>query len=101
MPVYSPHPVETNIYYFRTFWEGGYRSYAHLADIIALRTLGKMVTADPKRPGLSPELFEKTKEAYFREATIKKIDSGGGMIHGDIMDFAGDKSGKLLNIGYP
>lgn len=96
MPVFSPHPVETNIFYFRTFWEGGYRSYAHLADITALGTLAKMVSKDPRAPGLSAELFERTKEAYLREATIKKIDSGGGMIHGDIRDFATDKSGKIL-----
>jgi hemerythrin len=96
MPVVSPHPVETNVFYFRTFWDGGYRSYAHLADIIALPTLEKMIQGPDRKQGLSLETLRRTKEAYLREATIKKIDAGGGMIHGSVRDFRGDRSGKIL-----
>ena len=39
MPLLSPHPVETNIFYFRTVWEGGYKIYGHLADISSFRIL--------------------------------------------------------------
>ena len=39
MPVTSPHPVETTIFTFRALAEDGYRSYAHLADLISLAGL--------------------------------------------------------------
>lgn len=101
MPIFSPHPVETNIFYFRAFWEGGYKSYAHLADIIAFDTLSKMVQDKPQAQGTQPSgisqrLFRKTKEAYLLEANIKKIDGGGGMIHGDVRDFKSDTSKKII-----
>jgi hemerythrin len=32
-PRVSPHPVETTVFNFRVLWEGGYRTYTHLADI--------------------------------------------------------------------
>ena len=95
-PIMSPHPVETSVFHFRVLWEGGYRSYAHMADIASLEVLGKMVEPDQSKPGISQALFSKTAQAYAQPADVKKIDIGGGMIHGVAQDFRGDKSGKLI-----
>ena len=95
-PVLSPHPVETTIFFFRSIWEGGYRSYAHLADITSLDILRKMIVPDDAPAGISASLFEKTRNAYLEKVDIKKIDIGGGLIHGKAADFSADESGKLI-----
>ncbi|MDD2865153.1 MAG: bacteriohemerythrin [Methylococcales bacterium] len=95
-PVFSPHPVETNLFVFRTLWEDGYKTYAHFADIVSLNTLKAMVTDNPVAPGLSLESFERVKNAYLMPYDLKKIDIGGGMIHGEAKDFAYDSSRILL-----
>ena len=95
-PIFSPHPVETNIFFFRTLWSKGYLSYAHLADIPARDVLEGMVTEDSDAPGLSNELFEQVWEYYRDPADLKKIDMGGGLIHGKAVDFEGDESKKIV-----
>jgi hemerythrin len=95
-PVFSPHPVETTVMFFRTLDHRGYRSYAHLADIASLKLLRRMVTDDPQAPGISQEMFDRTKADYLEPADLKKLDIGGGMIHGDAEDFQEDASGKIV-----
>ncbi len=96
MPRYSPHPVETNVFYFRAPWLDGYKTYAHLADISSLTGLQKMVdTPHPDFP-LAPDLIETTRSAYFVPVDLKKIDAGGGLIHGDAEDFAEDLTPKIV-----
>ena len=95
-PVFSPHPVETTIFFFRTLASGGWRSYAHFADIVSLRVLEGMVTDDPDKPGIDREMFERVRAAYDEPATIKKVDIGGGLIHGEAADFRSDRSGKII-----
>ncbi|MGE0083517.1 MAG: cyclic nucleotide-binding domain-containing protein [Desulfococcaceae bacterium] len=95
-PVFSPHPVETSILMFRTLWEDGYRTYAHFADIVSLDVLSRFVTTDDAAIGISPEYFEKIKEIYLTRFHIKKLDVGGGLIHGDARDFKNDPSDKLI-----
>lgn len=95
-PVFSPHPVETTVMLFRTLDRNGYRTYAHFADIASLSLLKKMVTADPEAPGLSQQLYDEVSASYLEPADLKKLDIGGGMIHGDAEDFSRDKSGKIL-----
>lgn len=96
MPVNSPHPVETTNFRFRVLWEGGYRTYAHLADIASFSVIDSMTTADATAPGMSLERAAKVKADYLRVADVKKVDIGGGMIHGNAADFDGDASTKLL-----
>ncbi|MFA7430853.1 MAG: MBL fold metallo-hydrolase, partial [Rhodospirillaceae bacterium] len=43
LPLFSPHPVETSVFQFRTLWEAGTVTYAHYADIVSLRVLIQMV----------------------------------------------------------
>ncbi len=95
-PVMSPHPVETTIMYFRTMASGGWQSYAHFADIVALNTLHEMITEDPSQPGISRSDYLTVKERYLEPATVKKVDIGGGLIHGEAVDFRHDRSGKII-----
>ncbi|MBI2318223.1 MAG: bacteriohemerythrin [Betaproteobacteria bacterium] len=88
-PLFSPHPVETSVFLFRAIWEGGWRTYAHFADIVALDVLDSMVTDDRT-------FFERVKSDYAIPADVKKIDIGGGLIHGQAKDFRGDRSRKIL-----
>ena len=96
MPVFSPHPVETNIFVFRVLWGEGYRSYAHFADIVSLDLLQNMVTDQPQALGLDRQAFERIRATYLNPADLKKIDVGGGMIHGSAKDFRSDASARIL-----
>ncbi|MDA0656488.1 MAG: MBL fold metallo-hydrolase [Proteobacteria bacterium] len=95
-PIESPHPVETTAFRFRVLGLEGYRTYAHLADIAAQSVLNGMVTEDDKAPGITAAYCAKIKKLYGARADLKKIDIGGGLIHGDSADFADDQSGKIV-----
>ena len=95
-PINSPHPVETTIFNFRVLWEGGYRTYSHFADIASFGVLDDMTNQDATLPGLSPERATAIKAVYLEPVDIKKIDIGGGMIHGCAADFVTDQSTRLL-----
>lgn len=96
MPVFSPHPVETTVMFFRTLDRSGYRSYAHFADIASLKLLRGMITKDDTAPGISQRFYDTVAESYLTPVDLKKLDIGGGMIHGDAEDFAEDKSSKIV-----
>ncbi len=96
MPLFSPHPVENNLFVFRTLSGEGYRSYAHFADIASFDVLERMVTEDPDKPGLDRALLERVRADYLTPVNVKKIDIGGGMIHGAAADFRGDESRRIL-----
>jgi hemerythrin len=96
MPVLSPHPLETSVFFFRALWEKGYRTYAHLADISPTAVLKKMVTADPAKSGISQALYDSFTATLLTPVDVKKIDVGGGQIHGRAEDFASDTSGKIF-----
>jgi len=93
--IYSPHPVETTFFTFRVFSEGLYKSYTHLADTVSFDVLQKMTEPSALFP-ISTDLFDQVKEAYRAPATLKKIDIGGGLIHGLAKDFKGDSSEKII-----
>ncbi|GAB6054283.1 hypothetical protein JCM17960_31030 [Magnetospira thiophila] len=96
MPLHSPHPVETNLFLFRTLGEEGHRSYAHFADISSFNILEGMVRKDGQEIGISLEMLQKTKTDYLHPANIKKIDIGGGLIHGTAEDFKDDPSDMII-----
>ncbi|MBF0275340.1 MAG: response regulator, partial [Nitrospinae bacterium] len=96
MPMYSPHPLETNIFMFRVLDDKGYKTYAHLADIVSLDTLQTMLK-DAHLAGLdSKEVYEDFKASYLIPVDLKKIDIGGGLIHGRAIDFKEDQSEKII-----
>lgn len=100
MPVHSPHPVETTMFMFRVRQGESelYKSYAHWADVVSMQVLRKLVAAaNTAEPGVLPaDYAEKVRARYLAPATLKKIDAGGGLIHGEPGDFAGDPSDKLV-----
>jgi len=95
-PMFSPHPVETNIILFRALGEDGYKTYAHWADIISFDVFKQMVAKDSSHEGVSQDFFDKVKTDYFIPADIKKIDIEGGLIHGQAKDFDEDKSEEVI-----
>lgn len=96
MPVFSPHPVETNVFFFRTLWQNGYRSYAHLADIADLGVLKKMLLDDPGSNELSHKIHEAFTRSMIKPVDLKKVDIGGGMIHGSARDFVDDQTPRIV-----
>ncbi len=95
-PIFSPHPTETTSYLFRTRDQKRYQSYAHFADISSLDVLRKMITDDESEPGISREYFEDVKSKYLTQVDLKKLDVGGGYVHGVAQDFKDDPSGKII-----
>jgi hemerythrin len=95
-PLLSPHPVETSNFYFRVIADGDYKTYYHMADTSSFEVLEKMVTDDENAPGISAEKLKEIKINYQLSANIKKIDIGGGLIHGQAEDFEHDESGKVI-----
>jgi len=95
MPLLSPHPVETTVFLFRALWSDGYRSYAHFADIVSLDRLRRMVAHDGKA-GVSQAFYDKVASDYACRADVKKLDIGGGLIHGCAADFRHDPSAKII-----
>jgi hemerythrin len=95
-PVYSPHPVETTVFFFRAGEGADSRTYAHLADIASVDVLSKLAASE----GHPPALTEASRIAFLRELNrpvdVKKIDVGGGLIHGNAADFLADRSGRIL-----
>ncbi len=100
-PIYSPHPVETSFFIFRAHWANQYYTYAHLADIIALprlRTiLDKQKTNNSReKDDVYDKFYDKIKSLYLTHVDLKKIDIGGGLIHGAADDFIEDESHKII-----
>jgi len=95
-PTISPHPVETDIFTFRTLWKGGYRTYAHFGDIASFKILQEMLTEDTTKPGISREFYNQVQSAYLHPVNLKKIDIGGELIHGSVEDFKDDTSDKII-----
>jgi hemerythrin len=96
MPLASPHPVETCIFLMRVRDDEAYKTYAHWADIVSLDVLRRMVSKGPAKEILGPDYVDKVRAIYLKPATVKKIDGGGGMIHGEALDFAEDASDKII-----
>ncbi|MFA7566414.1 MAG: cyclic nucleotide-binding domain-containing protein [Alkalispirochaeta sp.] len=92
-PVFSPHPVETTVMFFRTLWDGGYRTYAHFADICSLEQLEQLTDMDNP---VSVALSNEVRQNYLTAVDIKKLDIGGGMIHGVADDFQDDESQRIV-----
>ncbi len=94
LPAYSPHPVDTTVLFFRALCKEGFRTYGHFADIASFAVLDKLFE-DHER-GISKEVADQVRETYLTPAHLKKIDIGGGMIHGDAEDFRTDESEKIV-----
>jgi hemerythrin len=96
MPVLSLHPVETSVLLFRALWQGGYKTYTHLADIPSLKVMDDFLLKAPGASGLAARIRDDLSDAMFAPADLKKVDIGGGLIHGEAADFKGDISAKIV-----
>ncbi|MEO5341401.1 MAG: response regulator [Magnetococcus sp. MYC-9] len=94
MPLYSPHPTDTNIFLFRALDVDGYKSYAHWADLTSFHVLDGMTGRGPA--DVPASFMAKVKRDYLLPADLKKLDIGGGMIHGVAEDFRNDPSDRLI-----
>ena len=95
-PFLSLHPLETTVLYFRALGPEGYRTYAHLADIPPATVLKDYLIDDPGAGEISPKLYESSQKSLHATVDLKKIDVGGGLIHGRVLDFVGDQSSKVV-----
>lgn len=95
-PSYSPHPVETNIFFFRARWEDKYKVYAHLADTVSFDVWDQIANGETEKGRLSKEWNKKVKDLYLTPVDLKKIDVGGGLIHGVAEDYSSDTSKKIV-----
>ncbi|MDQ6993244.1 MAG: MBL fold metallo-hydrolase [Mariprofundus sp.] len=94
MPIYSPHPLETNILLFRAKDGDQYKTYAHWADLSSFKVLDQM--SGFGKEDVDPEFIKQVKEKYLIPANIKKLDIGGGLIHGLAADYQDDRSDQLI-----
>ncbi len=93
-PFYSPHTVETNVFHFRVLEGQNYKTYVHLSDAINFNTYRQII--DTSQGIFSEADMDYVKEAYLSKVDLKKIDVGGGLIHGNLSDYAKDNSGLLV-----
>ena len=89
-PVYSPHTVETNTFSFRVKHENEYKSDAHLSDTINLKEFNLIVSKFPDI--FSESEIDYVEKNYLSKVNLKKIDVGGGLIHGHLSDYEHDES---------
>lgn len=92
-PVWSPHPVETTVMFFRALWADGYRTYAHLADICTFDQLARLTSSGTPA---AREIAKSVRTAYLQPVDVKKIDVGGPPIHGSALDFVDDPSNRIV-----
>ena len=55
-----------------------------------------MLEENKKKPGITSKLKNKVWNDYLTPVQVKKIDIGGGIIHGKAKDFKDDKSKKII-----
>ena len=94
LPAYSPHPVDTTILFFRALYTEGYKTYAHFADIASFSVLDRL--REGAKTNSAKKLDRAVRETYLSPAALKKLDIGGGMIHGAAEDFRADTSDKIV-----
>ena len=93
-PFLSAHPVDTTCLRFRVknINTQEYKTYVHLADISSFKFLDDMLQNEE----IDNSFVEKIRANYLEPANIKKIDVGGGLIHGCSDDYINDISDTLV-----
>ncbi len=94
LPTYSPHTVETSVFRFRVQYQGLEKTYLHLADTINFREFDMIMKE-------APDVFAEADRNYVRDSylatvNLKKLDVGGGPIHGHLSDYADDQSDAFV-----
>jgi len=94
MPVYSPHTVETSTFNFRVYHDDQYKTYTHLSDTISIDEFKLIVEKSPDM--FSEKEVEFVEKSYLSKVNLKKIDIGGGAIHGHLSDYSNDESDVIV-----
>ncbi|MBF0294875.1 MAG: transporter substrate-binding domain-containing protein [Magnetococcales bacterium] len=98
-PILSPHPLETTMFLFRARDDDGVEhTYAHWADLSSNKVLDGMVGDGPN--DVPAAFVARVKQNYLLPADLKKLDIGGGLIHGVAEDFRHDPSKRLILAHY-
>ena len=92
-PFYSPHPVETTNFQFRVISEMVTKPTPHTGRHSFLDIIDSMINTTE---GINSKMYKQVKKNYLEAADVKKIDIGGGMIHGMAKDFKDDESKKVI-----
>ncbi len=61
-----------------------------------MNTLKGMLCTSETGTGIDQSYYDQVNEHYFTPATLKKIDIGGGLIHGEAEDFREDTSDRVI-----
>jgi hemerythrin len=93
-PVLSPHPVETNVFSFKVKANGQSKIYTHLSDTVGLSIFEDLINSRSHVFGQGD--YDAISKAYLSKADLKKVDVGGGAIHGHLVDYREDKSSKIV-----
>ena len=94
-PVPSAHPIDTTLLLFKVPFKNGFKSYGHLTDIANLQVL-KRLGSQTTCPEEYQKFYQKLVEIYQEPMDLKRVDVGGGPVHGNVDDFANDASGDIL-----
>ncbi|MGL1894082.1 MAG: MBL fold metallo-hydrolase [Spirochaetaceae bacterium] len=95
-PKYSFHTIETNVFYFRTKnTDGEWKTYGHITDIISKNDLEYMLDND-KSGIITRDWAYDWFNGYLEKCDLKRIDAGGGVVHGNSNDFKDDLSTKII-----
>lgn len=91
----SAHPIDTTLFVFRAKGPEGYKTYGHLTDIANRKVLDTFAQAVPDQEAFA-SFHRALIEIYDEPLDLKRVDVGGGFVHGEAEDFAQDRSGELL-----
>ena len=77
---------------FRVKDKDGYKAYSHLSDTINLKAFHEIIEKNPTI--FSSKDIDYVNKSYLSQTNLKKIDVGGGAIHGHLQDYENDESRK-------
>ena len=92
-PFISAHPIETTCMFFRAKeTPQTYKTYGHFADTSPFDFLENL----RKDGKVRDEFIDTMLKNYVEPVDLKKIDVGGGLIHGNLNDFLKDGSKQVV-----
>ena len=96
MGLHTAHPIENALFAFRCRdAKGTPKTFAYFGDLASFRILDRM-KENQGGQAVDPAFIDKIIENYFLKADLKKVDVGGGAIHGYFKDFEKDAGGEVI-----
>ena len=88
----SIHPVPCAIYRIRGIVDQEWKTYSHLSDILHFERCQQLI----QEGYLDQKRFDAYREFLLAPVTVKKVDVGGGVVHGSWKDFTKDTSEHIV-----